>query len=434
MQDIDNWDRYLSLDSMLRAAQAGSMSSTQVDMAFSTPARRSMRLPAVGHRGGFWIVAVAFLLALAFSTLPTPLYPLYQQRDGFPTVVITVVFAAYAVGVVASIYLIGHVSDWVGRRRMVLVAVLAEAVAAAIFLTWPEAPGLIVARFVGGVGIGALTATATAHLAELRAVSHPGRDAGLLSSMVNMAGLGIGPVVSGLLAGYVSAPLRTPYLIFLVLFAVAAVAVTFVPETVSRTEGGLRYRPQRVSVPRDARPVFWAAAGVAFVANMFSGLVGALAPTLLRGSFREPSLLVGGLVAMSVFVAAAGAQLLFAGQTLRRQLLIGLGGLVLSLVAIPLSVLVGSMLLFCAGVVVGGTGMGLAFRVALAMVAAVATPSLRGETLAGVFLAFYLGLALPVLVLGTALTVLPSLTVLVLFGLVELALLVWAGRRLVVRS
>jgi hypothetical protein len=167
---------------------------------------------------------------------------------------------------------------------------------------------------------------------------------------------------------------------------------------------------------------------------MFSGLIGALAPTLLRGSFQEPSLLVGGLVAMSVFVAAAGAQLLLAGWPLRRQLLIGLGALVLSLVAIPVSVLFGSVLLFCLAAIVGGAGMGLAFRVALAMVGALAAPKLRGETLAGVFLAFYLGLALPVLAVGIALTVLPSLTVLVLFGLVELVLVIWAGSRLVVRS
>lgn len=114
---------------MLDAAHAGTMSST---LMVARPA------PRLGHGTGFWVVAAAFLLALAFSTVPTPLYPLYQQRDGFPTVVITVVFAAYALGVVASMYLIGHVSDWLGRRRMALAAVLAEAVSAAVFLAWPN--------------------------------------------------------------------------------------------------------------------------------------------------------------------------------------------------------------------------------------------------------------------------------------------------------
>ncbi|QUQ67595.1 MFS transporter [Kutzneria sp. CA-103260] len=384
----------------------------------------------LGHGGGFWAVAAAFGVSLAFSTLPTPLYRLYQARDGFPTAVVTVVFAAYAIGVVASTYLVGHISDRIGRRRMVLASVLAEIVAAVLFLAWPEVPGLIIARFVCGTGIGALTATATAHLAELRAVAHPGRDAGLFSSMLNMAGLGLGPVVGGVLASYVTAPLTVPYLVFLVLLVAVALAVRHVPETVERSEDRLRYRPQRVSVPPHVRPVFWAAAAVAFVGNMFSGLVSAVSPTLLAGSFHIASPLVGGLLSTSVFAAAAGAQLLFVGQPLRQQLITGLGAMIVSLAAIPAGVLAGSVLLFWGGALFGGAGMGLTFRVTLAMVGSLATPELRGETLAGVFLAFYLGLALPVLGIGVALTALPSLTVLVLFGLVELVLVVWAGRRL----
>ncbi len=61
---------------------------------------------------------------------------IYQQRDGFPTYVITVIFASYAVGVMASLYLAGHVSDWLGRRRIALLAVLAEALSAVVFLVW----------------------------------------------------------------------------------------------------------------------------------------------------------------------------------------------------------------------------------------------------------------------------------------------------------
>ncbi|MDT7681902.1 MAG: hypothetical protein QOG57_2212, partial [Pseudonocardiales bacterium] len=70
----------------------------------------------VGHGGGFWVVAAALAVSVAFSTLPTPLYGLYEQRDGFGPPTITVVFVAYALGVIASLYLVGHISDWVGRR------------------------------------------------------------------------------------------------------------------------------------------------------------------------------------------------------------------------------------------------------------------------------------------------------------------------------
>ena len=72
------------------------------------------RLP---HRAAFWTTAAVFLAAMAFTTIPTPLYALYQQRDGFPTWVVTLIFAAYAAGVALSLYLVGHVSDWVGRNK-----------------------------------------------------------------------------------------------------------------------------------------------------------------------------------------------------------------------------------------------------------------------------------------------------------------------------
>ena len=127
----------------------------------------------VSHRTGFWIVAVAFLLVMAYSTVPTPLYPLYQARDGFPVAIVTVIFAAYAVGVVVSLFLAGHISDWLGRRRILLVAVGVSALSAVLFLVWNDVAGLIVARLVNGASVGMLTATATAHLGELRARARP---------------------------------------------------------------------------------------------------------------------------------------------------------------------------------------------------------------------------------------------------------------------
>src|SRR5438067_8409372 len=108
---------------------------------------------------------------MAFSTIPTPLYVLYQQRDGFSSFVVTVVFAVYAVGVIASLLLVGHVSDWVGRRRVLIPALGIEVLAAVLFVMWPALPGLIVARFVSGLGIGMITATAL--LRDLHALARP---------------------------------------------------------------------------------------------------------------------------------------------------------------------------------------------------------------------------------------------------------------------
>jgi MFS family permease len=401
-------------------------------MTLTAVARPQVPSWRVSHGGGFWVIAAAFTVSLAFSTLPTPLYGLYQQRDGFPTWVITVIFAAYAVGVVASLYLVGHVSDWLGRRRVIVGATLVEALSALVFLGWPDVPGLIIARLIGGAGIGALVATATAHLSELRLVAKPSADpasAGLISSVVNMGGLAIGPLIGGVLVQYVAGPLTVPYLIFLGLLIVSAITVSLVPETVVREEERPAYRPQRISLPHAARSQFFGAATAAFAAFAITGLFTALAPTLMNLAFHEPSKLLGGAATFTMLAAAAVAQIVFAGVDTRPQLKLGFLFMAAGLVVLPVAVLTSGMWLFFLGGMVAGAGIGLGFRAAVATAASLAEPAFRGEVLAALFLGAYAGLVIPVLAIGAALVWVSSSVAVVLFSILEIGLLYWAARR-----
>lgn len=135
------------------------------------------------HLGfGFWAITLAYLAVVALSTAPAPLYPLYQRQDGFSTFIITLVYAALAVGVITSLILVSHLSDRHGRRRVLVPAVTLSVVSALVFMLWPTPPGLFLARFLGGVSIGAVTATATVWLAELHAARRPLAPGGAPSS------------------------------------------------------------------------------------------------------------------------------------------------------------------------------------------------------------------------------------------------------------
>ncbi|TWD80480.1 MFS transporter [Kribbella amoyensis] len=386
------------------------------------------------HGTGFWVIAAAFLITMAFSTVPTPLYALYQRRDGFPTFLITVIFAAYAVGVMASLYLAGHVSDWLGRRRVALLAVLAEVLAAVIFLLWSAVPGLLLARFICGVGVGVLTATATAHLSELRQIARPEEDgsrSALISSMVNLGGLAFGPLIGGLLAEYGTRPLERPYEVFLVLLLLSAVGIALVPETVERWETRPAYRPQRVALPADAKPLFFASAIGAFAAFAIFGLFTSLAPTFLAGVLHHSSRLLAGVVTFAVFVAGALSQAVFVRLTRRHQLRIGLAAMSLGLAGIAVGGLIPSLPLFVAGGVVAGAGVGLVFRAAVATAAQLADPGSRGEVLAALFLIAYAGLVIPVLLIGLGIALLPAEVALLIFSALILVLVNVAGVRMV---
>jgi len=169
----------------------------------ASPLRASVRaLPRLSRRTGFWAVAFSFLAVTAFSTAPSSLYGLYEHQDHLSSLTITFVYAVYAVGIVVSLLLAGHVSDWYDRRAVLLPALVVAVVAAVVFLVWRSLAGLLVARVLTGLALGAAVATATAFVTDLDA--GPGgvatRRAGIVATIANIGGLGVGPLIAGLLA------------------------------------------------------------------------------------------------------------------------------------------------------------------------------------------------------------------------------------------
>ena len=358
------------------------------------------------RKTGFWIAAAAFLVVMAYSTVPTPLWSLYQQRDGFSTFAVTIAFAAYAIGVVISLFLAGHLGDTHGRRRVLLPAIGLEIVSAVIFLLRTDLAGLIVARVVSGLGIGMLTATITAHILDLHLSSRPGADATrgqIVSAAANLGGFGVGALTSGLLAQYVTAPLVTPYIVFLVLLTLALAGVALVPETATPPAVRPPYRPQRVRVPDHARGRFFRAGGIAFAAFAVLGLFTSLVPGFVSGELHITSRAVAGFVVFVAFAAAVVAQIAARPLALRTQIGWGAGLLVTGITALTVVVVqIGSLGWFFAGGVLSGAGAGLLFKAALAVGGSLTGAAHRGEVLAGIFLSGYIGLTVPVVGLGVA--------------------------------
>ncbi|SIQ34503.1 MFS transporter [Micromonospora avicenniae] len=360
------------------------------------------------HGLGFWAIAFAYLAVMALGTIPSPLYPIYQQRDGFSTFTITIVFAAYAAGVVVSLFLAGHVSDWHGRRRILVPALVLSLAGAAVFLLWPELPGLLVARVLNGLSVGVATATATAWLAELHAAHRPHagpRRAQVVAIAVNLGGLGVGTLLAGLLAEWAPNPLRLPYVVILVALALALVGVLLSPDARSLPDPKPRYRPQRVAVPAAARPRYYAAAAGAFLAFGGLGLFTGLTSTFLAVIMHHPSRALAGVSIFLICAAGAVMQIATPGWSLRRCVAVGMvllvGGMLLAVVAAWLDT--PNLALFVVGAVVSGAGAGSIFKGVLGTTAAISTPEGRAEALAGIFLSGYLGLSIPVIGLGIAL-------------------------------
>jgi MFS family permease len=384
---------------------------------------------------GFWAIAYAFLVVLAYNAVPAPLYGLYQQRDGFSSFAVTVIFAAYAIGVVVSLFTVGHLSDWHGRRRLFAPALLTCMASAVVFLLWRDLPGLIVGRVLGGIGVGAVTATATAWLAELHTSARPGRSmrrSQVVSTAANLGGIGLGPLVSGALAQWVRSPLTVPYLVSLAALALALIFVIASPETRERPDPVPGYRPQRVSVPSHAVARYVASGFGAAIAFAVFGLFTSLAPAFLAGTLHHTSHALAGATAFSVFAAAVVTQTAIATRPTRQVVAGGIAGMVAGLAVLVIAVWLSppSLALFLVGGVITGGGAGALFKGVAGTVAEIASPERRAEALAGMFLAGYLGLSAPVLGLGVMTQHLTARTSLTIFAAVLAAVMLLAAPRL----
>jgi MFS family permease len=407
-----------------RRASDGRALTTAVE----TDRRSSPKIPASrrAHGIAFWLAALAFMVNMGLSAVPTPLYPLYQQRDGISDLTVTVVFAVYAIGVVVSLFLGGHLSDTLGRRRVFIPALLINVVSAAIFIFEPSLAGLIVARVVSGVSIGLTTATATSYVTELHARHRPDagtRRADVVATAANLGGIGFGPLAAGLLAQVGPIPLRLSYIVFAAALLVLAAGLLVSPETVERPEQRPSYRPQRVAVPAAARGLFFAATFAGAASFAVFGVFNSLVPSFLAGTLKIDSHLTAGAASFAPFAAAAIAQILQARTPSLVLLRRALPMVVVGLLVFAGGIWDSSLPLFLIGGVITGAGAGMVFKGALVVSVSNASPETRAEVLAGYFLGAYVGLSIPVIGLGLATSVWAAKDALLVFAVLVLAAL-----------
>jgi MFS family permease len=353
----------------------------------------------VSRNTGFVLVAYAFLVTMIGTTLPTPLYPLFEARYSFGELTVTVVFAVYAFGVIAGLLVFGNLSDEIGRKPVLLLGLAFSALSALLFLFAGSLAPIYAGRVVSGFSAGIFTGTATAMLVDLA----PGgrrRMASFVAVVVNLGGLGLGTLLAGLIADYARSPLRTPFVVDLVLLVPAVIGMLVTPETVERT--AFRFRLQRLRVPAEVRTVFIRGATAGFGSFAVAGVFSSVAPVFLATILgRTSHALAGGLVFI-LFSASIVGQLLVSRLSDRRALISGCALLVGGAGLLALALGIESLAALIASALVAGLGQGLVLGAALAAINQRAPVEHRAETASSFFVVMYVGLSVPVIGVGVA--------------------------------
>jgi len=349
----------------------------------------------LGRNAAFAATALAFAVAMVGTTLPTPLYVLYRERFGFSELMITVIFATYAAGVIAALLLFGRLSDEVGRRRLLLPGLGLSALSAVCFLTANGLPLLLVGRILSGLSAGIFTGTATATLVDLAPPERRGR-ATLVATLANMAGLGCGPLLAGILSQWAGSPLRLTFWVNLALLVPAVIGIWAMPEPVEVSDRP-RLRPQLPQVPSQMRAIFIRAALAGFAGFAVLGLFTAVSPAFLGQDLGVTSRAAVGAVVFAVFAASTAGQLMLPllGEAL--ALPVGCALLIAGMGLLALSLGLSSLALLVLGGVVAGLGQGLSFRAGLASLNARAPADQRAAVASSFFVVAYVAISVPVI-------------------------------------
>jgi MFS family permease len=348
--------------------------------------------PTVASRVAFWLAALILSISMLGTTLPTPLYVIYQAQWHFSAAIVTVTFAVYAIAVLATLLLAGRSSDQAGRKPVLATALACSALSTVVFILAPNVAVLIVGRILSGLSAGLMTGTATAALTELVPAS-ASRRASMIATAANMGGLALGPLIAGLFAQYAPHPTTLVFEVYLAVLVAAGLCLLFVPETVSpRRRPTVRFAG--LGIPERGRSEFIAASVAVFAAFSMLGMFAALAPTFLSNVLHENSHAVQGGVVFLLLAVGTLTQLALARFNSRRVVMAGLGLLLAGLALIVAALSQADMALFLAGTVVDGVALGAVFLGSLATANRLAPPGRRSHALSAFFVACYTGLIL----------------------------------------
>jgi MFS family permease len=349
----------------------------------------------------FWTLAFVLGALLFASSVPSPLYVVYQSEWDFSAVTLTSVFAVYALALLAALLVVGSISDHIGRRPTLLVALGVEILAMLAFAGADGVGWLFVARTVQGFATGTAMGALSAALLDLQPPEKPWLGA-LMGAVAPLGGLALGALSAGLLVDYGPDPMRFVFWLLIGVFVLSLMVVRAIPETVEsdgRWRGSLK---PSVAVPRETRAAFVAAIPSLAATWALGGLILSLGGSLTSGVLGETSHLAAGLPIFVMAGISALASIRWRSAPARATAQRGLVALIAGVAVALAGIGVGSVILFLSGAAIAGVGFGPAFAGVLRMLTALVPVGQRAALVSSVLTVCYLAFSLPAIAAGAA--------------------------------
>ena len=360
----------------------------------------ALPLPAPGL--GWWtsrrsliLYAAMLMTFFAASSVPTPLYRIYQESWGFSATVLTLIFSAYALSILCALLTVGSLSDHIGRRPVVLAALGLELVSMLLFLLAAGPGWLIAARILQGLATGAATSALSAGLVDADQERGP-----FINGVAPLLGLAAGALGCSALVDFGPMPIRLVFIVLIVFFVVQLAAMVTAPETTVTRHGALASLRPEISVPRHSRRNLLRATPISVAGWGLGGFYLSLLPSILRSITGSSSALPGGVVVAALAVSGAVSILVARPHSADRIIAVAALMLMVGVTVTLFGISAASVPIMLAGTLLAGVGFGSGFLGALRTTLAAAEPPERAGLMSALYVISYLAFSLPALAAG----------------------------------
>ena len=350
------------------------------------------RLPPTA---AFLLLASLTVSFLAGSSAPTPLYGVYMAEWGLTPLMITVIFGIYALAVLVALLVAGRLSDHLGRRPVLLVATLAQAVTMIVFMTATSVTGLLVARVLQGLTTGAALGAIGAGMIDLD------KTRGTVANAVAPPfGTATGAIVAGVLVQFLPFPTHLVYVVFGLVFILQSLGLVFMTDSIAPRGGVLASLKPKLALPRATREPLLLATPVLIAVWALAGFYGALSPLLVEGMLGVNTPLIGGLALFVVATFGGLSVLVLQQREAKDMMMLGAASLIVGVAVTAVAVSEASIAFFFVGSMIAGVGFGAGFQGAVRTVVPFAAPHERAGVLSIIFIISYIAMGVPAVAAG----------------------------------
>ena len=304
---------------------------------------------------GSWKALVGMLvLTMGTSTL-TPLLPLYQRDFGISTGTATLLFVTYTVTVCPTMLIAGNLSDRLGRKRLLMPALVTMTLASLVFALAESVPMLFAGRVLQGLAIGGFLGVGAAFVVDHARVESKALAAALAGVFFRV-GFGLGPGLAGIAAQYGPSPRHLPFWGHIGFMVIGIIAIATASETLMRRAEPGPFRI-RIGVPHGQALGFLTyVAPATFLMSFIEGTVLSVVPIFVVETLEVQNLAIVGAIGFLVLAVGGIAPFVARGLDPRRSVAVGAGlSSVLSLLIVASSGIDAVALVVAAAALIGFT-------------------------------------------------------------------------------